>query len=84
LRLTVQVARELDIPTGVIVNRVNGPYPALDEFCANNNLPVLLRIPFERAIAEGVAQGKMLVDIQTEYQEQFLSVFAQIIEYTKR
>jgi hypothetical protein len=45
---------------------------------------VLLRIPFERAIAEGVAQGKMLVDIQTEYQEQFLSVFAQIIEYTKR
>jgi MinD superfamily P-loop ATPase len=58
LRLAVQVAGELGIPAGVIINRENGPYPALDEFCANNNLTVLLRIPFERVIAEGVAQGK--------------------------
>ena len=35
LRLAVQVAGELGIPAGVIINRENGPYPALDEFCAN-------------------------------------------------
>ncbi len=58
LRLAVQVAGELGIPAGVIINRENGPYPPLDEFCADHRLPVLLRIPFERAIAEGVAQGK--------------------------
>jgi MinD superfamily P-loop ATPase len=78
LRLAVQVAVELGIPAGVIINRENGPYPALDEFCANNNLPVLLRIPFERAIAEGVAQGKTLVEIHPEYAKRFHRMFKQI------
>jgi MinD superfamily P-loop ATPase len=78
LRLAVQVANELGIPAGVIINRENGPYPMLDEFCANNNLPVLLRIPFERVIAEGVAQGKTLVDIHPEYGSLFRQMFMQI------
>jgi MinD superfamily P-loop ATPase len=78
LRLAAQVAGELGIPAGVIINRENGSYPALDEFCADNHLPVLLRIPFERAIAEGVAQGKTLVDIHPEYGDRFRLMFTQI------
>lgn len=78
LRLAAQVADELGVPAGVIVNRENGPYPALDEFCATHNLPVLLRIPFERAIAEGVAQGKTLVDIYPEYKDRFRQILTGI------
>lgn len=78
LRLAVQVAGELGIPAGVIINRENGLYPALDEFCANQHLPVLLSIPFERAIAEGVAQGKTLVEIHPEYADRFRWMFMRI------
>ena len=78
LRLAVQVGREMGIPSGVIINRENGFYPALDEFCADNHLPVLLRIPFERAIAEGVAQGKTLVEIHPEYGDLFRHMFKQV------
>ena len=78
LRLAAQVAAKLGVPAGVIINRENGAYPALDEFCAEQRLPVLLRIPFERAIAQGVAQGKTLVDIHPEYGEQFRQLFAHI------
>jgi MinD superfamily P-loop ATPase len=78
LRLAAQVAAELDVPAGVIINRENGSYPELDEFCAEQHLPVLLRIPFERAIAEGVAQGKTLVDIHQEYSDHFRRMFTQI------
>jgi len=78
LRLAAQVAGELGIPAGVIINRVNGPYPDMDEFCANQHLPVLLSIPFERAIAEGVAQGKTLVDIHPEYAAVFRTMIQQI------
>jgi MinD superfamily P-loop ATPase len=78
LRLAVQVAGELGIPAGVIINRENGLYPDLDEFCADNHLPVLLRIPFERAIAEGVAQGKTLVEIHPEYADRFIRMLMQI------
>jgi len=78
LRLAAQVAGELGIPVGVIINRENGSYPALDEFCADLNLPVLMRIPFERTIAEGVAQGKTLVEIHPEYIDLFKQVFTEI------
>jgi MinD superfamily P-loop ATPase len=78
LRLAEQVAGELSLPAGVIINRENGSYPMLDEYCANNNLTVLLRIPFERVIAEGVAQGKTLVEIHPEYIESFHRMFTQI------
>jgi MinD superfamily P-loop ATPase len=78
LKLAVEVAAELRIPAGVIVNRDNGAYPALDEFCTKGNLPVLLHIPFERGIAEGIAKGKTLVDIHPEYGHRFRRMFTQI------
>jgi len=78
LRLAAQVAGELGIPAGVIINRVNGPYPDMDEFCANQHLPVLLSIPFERAIAKNVAQKKTLVDIHPEYTAVFRTIIQQI------
>ena len=78
LSLAVQVAEALGIPAGVIINRENGPYPALDEFCIRRHLPVLLRIPFERLVAEGVARGQTLVDIHPEYAHRFHQMFTQI------
>ena len=78
LRLAAQVASKLGIRAGVIVNRENGPYPALDELCAENDLPVLLHIPFERKIAEGVAQGKTLLNIHPEYGDHFRQMFTRI------
>lgn len=78
LRLAVQVAKELGIPAGVIVNRENGSFPILDGFCTDHNLPVLLRIPFERSIAEGNAQGRTLVEIHPEYSEHLRELYAEI------
>lgn len=80
LRLAVQVANELDIKAGVVINRVNGAYPPLDEYCSRHHLPVLLRIPLARRIAEGVAQGKTLVDIHPEYGKHFRQLYLQIID----
>lgn len=75
LRLAVQVARELNIPAGVIINRENDSYPDLELFCRSKELPILMRIPFERAIAEGIAQGKTLVEIHPEYSQRFIEMF---------
>jgi MinD superfamily P-loop ATPase len=78
LRLATQVAGELGIPAGVIVNRDNGSYPDLEAFCRPSGLPILMRIPFEREIAEGIAQGKTLVDIRPEYRERFKQMYNRI------
>lgn len=76
LSLAAQAVKELNIPAGVVVNRDCGPYPALETLCDDLNLPVLLRIPWERAIAEGIARGKLLVDIHPEY----TALFRQLIQ----
>jgi len=78
LRLAVEVASKLEIPAGVIINRENGYYQAMESFCINRHLPVLLHIPFERTVAEGVAQGKTLVEIHPEYAYRFHQMFMQI------
>lgn len=82
LRLAVQVAGELGIAAGVIINRENGLYPAMEEFCANQQLRVLMHIPFERAIAEGVARSRTLVEIHPEYVDHFLKMLSKIVAMT--
>ena len=72
------IVQAMGIPAGVIINRQNGSYTALDNFCLDNHLPVLMRIPFDRVIAEGVAQGKTLTEIYPEYVRLFRQVFARI------
>jgi len=66
---------------GVIVNREDGAYLDLDLFCRSASLPTLLRIPFDRAIAVGIAQGKTLVEIHPEYGEHFSAVFSQALKH---
>jgi MinD superfamily P-loop ATPase len=78
LRLAAEMVEKLALRAGVIVNRQNGLYQPLEAFCDEHSLPILLRIPFERLIATGIAQGKRLVDIHPEFRSQFLRLFREI------
>jgi MinD superfamily P-loop ATPase len=78
LKQVVEIARELGLPTGVVVNRDGIGDKAVEAYCAEAGIPILMRIPMERCIAEGVAQGKTLVDIHPEYGDLFRQMFMQI------
>jgi len=80
LRLAVHVARELNIPVGVVINRDGSGYAGVDEFCVAEDLPILMRLPFERTIAEGIARGQTLIKIHPDYTERFRQMFADIVE----
>jgi MinD superfamily P-loop ATPase len=79
LRLTVQVARdELGLPLGVAVNRDGVGDAGVDEYCAAEDIPILMRIPLERRIAEAISDGKALVAVLPEYQSAFQDLYRQI------
>ncbi|MEJ2601200.1 MAG: ATP-binding protein [Anaerolineales bacterium] len=84
LKLAVEVARDLHIPAGVVLNRcddrlTDGHYnQVLEAFCQEKGLPILLRLPFERGIAEGIARGKTLVEIRPEFIPSFKALFIDI------
>lgn len=78
LKQMVGILREMGIPAGVVINRDGIGDGALEAYCAAEELPVLLRIPFDRTIAEGTAQGQSLIDIYPAYAEIFLHVLERI------
>jgi MinD superfamily P-loop ATPase len=81
LKLAAQVARELHIPAGVIVNRDDGKgYWPLESYCASEALPVLLRIRFDRRIAEGLARGESLIRICPDYATIFRGLVGDIVK----
>lgn len=78
LRLAVEVAHELNIPVGVVINRDGLGDDHIDEFCRSAQIPILMRVPFERVIAEGVAQGKTLMDIHPQYFSSFRQLLREV------
>jgi MinD superfamily P-loop ATPase len=79
LRLTVQVARdELGLPVGVVVNRDGIGDSGVDDYCASEDIPILMRIPLDRRIAEAISGGQALVDALPEYRPRFQRLAEQI------
>jgi MinD superfamily P-loop ATPase len=77
LRLAVQVARELNLPVGVVINRDGSGYHEVERFCASEAVPILLRIPFDRQLSEGIARGKSLVEIYPTYHASLHQLYEQ-------
>ena len=78
LRLAAQLGAELEIPIGVVINRAGVGNSQVEEFCQESGLPILMRIPLEREIGAGIAQGIPLIEIQPAYTERFVGMFAEI------
>jgi len=79
LRLAVEVARdELGLPVGVVINRDGVGDQGVDDYCATEGIPILMRIPLDRRIAEAYSDGGTLVETLPEYREQFQNLYASI------
>jgi MinD superfamily P-loop ATPase len=78
LRLAANSARELGTPAGVLINRSGQRDGLVDEECARLGLPVLLKIPFSREIAEAYSMGRTLIDVLPEYRERLRQLYADI------
>ena len=84
LQLAVQVARdESGIPVGVVVNRDGIGDSGIDEYCAAEAIPILLRIPLDRHIAEAISGGSALVEAMPESQAGFLGLYREIVEQVR-
>jgi MinD superfamily P-loop ATPase len=79
LRLAVQLSRdELKLPVGVVINRDGIGDQGVEDFCASEKIPILMRIPYQRQIAEAGAEGIPLVHAIPEYRSEFRRLFTSI------
>lgn len=85
LEMAVSVARdELGLPVGVVINRDGVGDDGVDRFCNAQGVPILLRVPLDRAIAEGISDGRLLVDVRPEYGARLVDLWRRIEARTGR
>jgi MinD superfamily P-loop ATPase len=79
LKQVAEVCRELGIPAGVVVNRDGIGDNAIEAYCIESGLPILMRIPMARRIAEAIARGETLLESIPEYRPGFQNMLQTII-----
>lgn len=80
LKQAVEVARdEMGLPVGVLVNREGVGDRGVDAFCEAEGVPILMRIPIERRIAEAYSDGVPLVRALPAYRERFRALYAEML-----
>ena len=74
LRLAVEMLRQLQVPFGVVVNRVGIGDDRVHVFCAAEGIAILGEIPDDRRIAEAYCRGERLIDALPEYRGLLLAL----------
>lgn len=78
LKAAVDTCKALNVPCGVIVNRDGPTDPGIQEYCVEQEIPLLLRIPQLREVAEAYSRGVTLTAAFPEWKEAFLNTYDEI------
>ncbi len=78
LRLMTRVVELMGIPHAVVINREQGRYGPLEDYCRENGLRVLMRVPFDRRIAELYSRGEPLINSMPEIRERLVAMLEEI------
>lgn len=84
LQLAVEAMRKLEIPFGVIINRCDLGDLKTENYCKEQTIPVLMKIPFSEEIAKSYSKGESIVAAFPEYKAQFKELFIKIKNLLER
>jgi MinD superfamily P-loop ATPase len=62
----------------VVINREGVGDQGVDAYCIAEDVPILMRIPIDRRIAEAYSEGVPLVAALPEYAERFRALYTSI------
>ncbi len=74
LKLAVETVRELEKKFGVVINRYGIGNNDVTEYCNNENIPILAKIPNSRKIAELYSKGELLYNSIPEVKEELIKI----------
>lgn len=66
LDLAVRLGEALGLPMAVVLNREGTGGADIDGYCATRGVPIVARIPFDPAVAELYAEGRLLLDVHPD------------------
>jgi len=78
LRLMTDVMQQLNVPFGVVINRNGIGDAGVEDFCREEDVPVLLRIPQSTEIAQLYSRGEAFASRHGQWQQRFRGVWERI------
>jgi len=83
LILAVETVRKLGIPCGVVLNRAGVGDRKVEQYCMEENIPVMLTIPMNSGIARFYSKGITLVEGLPNWKKDFVGLFDRIGEIVR-
>jgi MinD superfamily P-loop ATPase len=80
LKLALEAVKLLEIPRGLVINRSDIGDDRIRTYAGQENLPILMEIPFDRHIAQTYSRGGLIVEEMPEWNERFRKLYLQIQE----
>ena len=80
LKLAVGMVRELGLPHGVVINRSDIGDSETDEYCRKERIDILMKMPYDRRVAEAYSLGRMILDIDPQYERSLCELYQNVIE----
>jgi len=74
LQLAVDMVRALKYPFGVVINRANLGFSAVQDYCQRQQIPILAEIPDDRRVAEAYSMGRLICEAMPESTRFFESI----------
>lgn len=74
LKLAVDTVRELNMPFSVVINRFDEGNSCVEDYCGEENIHVMIKIPHKRSMAEAYSRGGNLFDAMPEMRELFRDI----------
>lgn len=78
LKPAVDTMRKLDVRFGVVLNRADVGDDETGRYCPEKGTPILMRIPYDRAIAGACSRGGLIVKARPECVAGFRQLFEDV------
>ena len=77
-KMVHELVRLMGKPCSVVVNKMDEPYAPLEDYCREQGLPILDRIPYSERMARLCADGNLLCEVDEQAAERFPSLLKRI------
>lgn len=80
LKLAVETMKELEKPYGVVINRFGIGNNDVINYCQENEIPILAKIPNSRKLAELYSNGKLVYTELPEFKQELQKIESHILK----
>jgi MinD superfamily P-loop ATPase len=79
LSLMVEIVKDLNKKSGIIINKDNGEFNLIDDFAKEENITILYRIPYSIKIQESYSRGVPIIESLPGLKKDFEDILRQLI-----